>query len=381
MLLLAYLAELSSERTKIPSVIILLFVGWFANEATGWLGWNIPDLHAFLPILGTIGLILIVLEGALDLKMNKSRLGIVKTTLSIAVLQMMLMAFIFTGLICWYARVPFITGLMNSLPLCVVSSSIAIPASKNSSPAVREFVIYESSFSDVLGVLFFNFVIFNIGRPFDISTLGLFFLQVILVILISIISVIGLSYLLSRIRNHVTYTPIILLAILIYAIAKEFDLSGLLFILVFGLFLGNITEFRNYYLIQLINTERMGHEINKFKSITIEATFIIRSLFFLVFGFLMETSDFINVKTLPMALGIVLIILGVRWVFLKIMKLNVQELLYFSPRGLITVLLFMSILPGFNIPLIDNSLIIQIIVISIIIMMFGLIRNRNKNLN
>jgi hypothetical protein len=43
--------------------------------------------------------------------------------------------------------------------------------------------------------------------------------------------------------------------------------------------------------------------------------------------------------------------------------------------------LFMSILPGFNIPLIDNSLIIQIIVISIIIMMFGLIRNRNKNLN
>jgi hypothetical protein len=378
MLLLAYLAEISSERTKIPSVIILLFLGWLANEATSRMNWNIPDLHLFLPILGTIGLILIVLEGALDLKMSRTKLTIIRTTLLMAILQMLLLSFIFTSVVCLYSRVSFITGLMNTLPLCVISSSIAIPATRNSPLAVREFIIYESSFSDVIGVLFFNFVLLNTGRDFDLTSVGLFLLQLMAIILVSVFSVLGLSYLLSRMRNHISYTPIILLVILIYSIAREFDLSGLLFILVFGLFLGNITELKNYYLIGLINTERLGHEIIKFKSITIEATFIVRSLFFLVFGFLMETSDFLNLHSLPLALAVVIFILAVRWLFLKMLKADVSQLLHFSPRGLITILLFMSILPDYNLPFIDNSLIIQIIVISVVVMIFGLLRTGKK---
>jgi hypothetical protein len=34
---------------------------------------EIPDLTSTLPILGTIGLILIVLEGSLELELNKSK--------------------------------------------------------------------------------------------------------------------------------------------------------------------------------------------------------------------------------------------------------------------------------------------------------------------
>jgi hypothetical protein len=48
---------------------------------------------------------------------------------------------------------------------------------------------------------------------------------------------------------------------------------------------------------------------------------------------------------------------------------------------LITILLFLSVLPTYNISFINDSLIIQIIIISVLVMAFGLIKNRKKILN
>jgi hypothetical protein len=51
---------------------------------------EIPDLTSTLPILGTIGLILIVLEGSLELELNKSKF-INKT--SLGALPLIVLAF------------------------------------------------------------------------------------------------------------------------------------------------------------------------------------------------------------------------------------------------------------------------------------------------
>jgi potassium/hydrogen antiporter len=48
-------------------------------------------------------------------------------------------------------------------------------------------------------------------------------------------------------------------------------------------------------------------------------------------------------------------------------------LLFIAPRGLVTILLFLSIAPAKQIPLINRSLIIQVIVITSLIMMIGLL--------
>ena len=379
MLLLAYLGEISSERTRIPTVILLLFLGWLTREITELVQISIPDLNPVLPLLGTIGLILIVLESSMELKLNRSKVKVVRKSFLMALLPMILLTLLFGYVFSWYAMVPFHTGIVNALPFAVISSSIAIPVAKNISFANREFVIYESSLSDILGVLFFNFVLIN--DFFNFTSVSLFILQLLLITLISLFSVMGLSYLLGRIENHITYAPIILLVILIYAVAKAFDLSGLVFILVFGLFLGNIDEIKRLdiveNLMERIDSERLGLEVIKFKAITIEATFLVKSLFFLLFGFLMETSEFMNLQTLPWALGIVAAIYGTRWGFLKIMKLPVSPLIFFSPRGLINILLFISIVPALSIYFINNSLMIQVIVISVIATMIGMIGQKN----
>ena len=47
-------------------------------------------------------------------------------------------------------------------------------------------------------------------------------------------------------------------------------------------------------------------------------------------------------------------------------------LLFVAPRGLITILLFLSITPEHNILLVNKSLIIQVILLTAVIMMLGL---------
>lgn len=67
-----------------------------------------------------------------------------------------------------------------------------------------------------------------------------------------------------------------------------------------------------------------------------------------------------------------------RIIQLKFSKLPLRPLLFIAPRGLITILLFLSIEPQQAIPFLDNSLIAQIIILTTIVMMIGLLTNKSK---
>lgn len=370
LLLLAYIFDISSPLTKIPSVILLLLLGWLARQTTDFFQFHIPELNPLLPIFGTIGLILIVLEGSLELELNKSKISIIKKSSLNALVPMFVLAFLLAYAFQYFSQVSFKTALVNAIPLCVISSAIAIPSVRNISAYLKEFTIYESSFSDIFGVLFFNFITLN--EIFNVQTFGNFLLELLLIILISFIAVLGLSFLLSRIKHHVTFTPIILMVILIYAVSKVYHLPGLIFILIFGLFLGNLDELKRFSWIEKLKPEKLDKEVKKFKEITVEATFLIRALFFMLFGFLMEAKEILNPETIVWAIAIVFIIIMVRWLALKISKFSTSPLLFIAPRGLITILLFLAILPEQNIPIVNKSLIIQTIILSVFVMMLGL---------
>jgi len=375
LLLLAYLFDVSSKLTKIPSVILLLMLGFAVKQATDFFSIYPPDLNPLLPILGTVGLILIVLEGSLELELNKSKLPLVRKSSISAFAPMIVLAFLFAFVLQYFTQVPFKMALVNVIPLCVISSAIAIPSVKNLTVFNREFTIYESSLSDIFGVLFFNFIALN--AVINVDSFGLFALELVLIIAISFVSVLGLSFLLSRLEHHVTFTPIVIIVILIYAVSKVYHLPGLVFILVFGLFLGNLDELKRFKWIEKLRPEKLDVEVKKFKEVTIEATFIVRSLFFLLFGYLLEASEIINLETIPWALAIVASILLVRWIVLKLVKIPATPLLYIAPRGLITVLLFLAIMPEQSMTMINKSLVVQTIVLSVLVMMFGLLTIRN----
>lgn len=376
LLLVAYVFDLTSSRTKIPSVIFLLLLGWSVRQLTVWFDMELPDFSAVLPGLGTIGLILIVLEGSLELELNRSKFGVIRKSFFGALAPMLALAFLFAFTIKHFGGFELKISLTNAIPLCVISSAIAIPSVRNLSKPNREFVIYESSLSDILGVLIFNFLALN--EAIDNYSFRNFGLQLLIIVIVSFIATIGLSFLLNKIEHHIKFVPIILLVVLIYEVSKIFHLPGLVFILIFGLSIGNIDELKRFKWIEKFRPDELNKEVKKFRELTIEAAFLVRALFFLLFGYLIKTSEVLNADTFLWALGIVCCIFVFRAIQLKLSRLPLQPLLFVAPRGLITILLFLSIAPTQTIPLVNKSLIIQVIILTALIMMIGLMANKPK---
>lgn len=370
-LLISYLFDITTQFTKIPSVILLLAVGWLLNQVGGLFNIIVPNLNVILPILGTVGLILIVLEGSLELELNRSTKDVVKKSAVIALVPLVIIAIGFSLFLNYEWGISFKQSLINIIPFCIISSSIAIPSAINLSKEKRQFITYESSLSDIIGVIFFNFATF--GTAITLSGAFHFAGQFLLMLLISLVSSLVLAFLLAKIDHHIKYGPIIILNILIYQISKIYHLPALIFILFFGLVLGNIDELRHLKILRNVRFTKLNREVKHFKDVVIEATFIVRTLFFIVFGFVLKTEDIINQDSLVWSLSIVVAIYILRAIFLKLGKMDLQPLFYIAPRGLITVLLFLSITPQQRFPYLNESVVIQVILITTFIMMIGLL--------
>jgi cell volume regulation protein A len=369
-LLIAYAFDLTSAKTRIPSVILLLVTGYVVRRISESFEIRIPNLDPLLPIFGTVGLILIVLEGALELELDKSKLPLIGKSMLVALMPMLLLAFGLAWAINYFEGINMRTSLINAIPLAVISSAIAIPSTKNLPGAHKEFIVYESSLSDILGVLMFNFVSMN--ESYGLASVGHFSAELLEIAIISAIATVLLALMMRSINHHIKYAPIILMIILIYAISKEYHLPALLFILLFGLALGNLDELKRFRWVRFLQPERLNANVHKFRELTVEATFIIRALFFLIFGYLIHSSEILNLETLAWSVGIVAGIFLLRAIFIALAKLPIVPLLFIAPRGLITILLFLSIPVGQSVGIVNRSMLIQVIILSALVMMFGM---------
>lgn len=385
LIIMAYIFDLTTSKTKIPSVILLLILGWSLQQITDIFNINVPNLNGLLPILGTIGLIVIVLEGSLELELNKSKLPLIKKSIIVALIPMMALGFMLAGAFYYYELnygsgeidPDFRKALIGAIPLTVISSAIAIPSAVNLGKKNKEFVTYESSLSDILGVLFFDFVFRNV--TIDFHSFWIFLLQLVIIAIVSFIASIGLSFLLAKINHQIKFIPIIILVILIYTVSKIYHLPALIFIMLFGMFIGNLEEIKSLKFIERYKLHKLETEVTKFHEILREGTFLVRVMFFLLFGFLIKTEELLNQKTFYWALGIVGLIFLIRFVQLKISRLPAMPLMFVAPRGLITILLFLYIAPDDRIDLVNQSLVIQVILLSVIIMMIGLMFDKQKD--
>ena len=260
--------------------------------------------------------------------------------------------------------------MLNAIPFAIISSAIAIPSVQNLRTENREFVTYESSVSDIFGVLLFNFLLEK--KIMNVKTLGLFFGEIVMILIVTFFATIMLAFLLSRIKHPVKFAPIILMIVLIFAVSELYHLPALIFILLFGLFIGNLNQLKQSVVVKKLHTKSFKKEIKKFKELTMELTFLIRTLFFLVFGFLIETNELFNSETLIWSISITAGIFLLRALVLKVFKINLLPLMFISPRGLVTILLYLSVPVAMSVSIINDSLIIQVIILTSFAMMLGM---------
>lgn len=377
-ILLAYIFDITAKYTRVPGVILLIATGMFINYLSSSFHIGIPDMSGLLPIMGTLGLILIVLEGSLDLAIRRDKSRLIIGSVSSAILLFAVMVGVFTYVAVHFLQYDLRASLLNIIPFAVISSAVAIPSAAGLTPENREFVTYESSISDIIGILAFDFILLSSG---SLGTGVLRFIaELILTFIVSVLFSGGLAILLHKISHHVKYVIIMTVIILVYALAKLVHLPSLLVVLIFGLVMNNNVLFKNAFSAKWINFDEFNTDLGAFKNIVFELTFIIRCFFFILFGFYTRLSDLLNPSNLIIAAAITVSIFIFRALFFRIvLRLPLNPLLYFAPRGLITILLFFSIPSILLLPFINVGIVTQVIFLTILMMTFGnMIFSRDK---
>lgn len=377
--LASYLFDLIGHAVRLPSVVLLIASGIGVHLAMDFAGWRIRMVDVLLPVLGTLGLVLIVLDGALELRLTRqARSVMVRSALS-AILGIGVTGYVLAAAFHYFMQMDWLRAWVGATPFAVISSSVAIPAASALAHQDRELVVYESAWSDIFGVLLFyalldadsgiSAVVLNIVSGVGLSSLIGALLGLLMVTLI------------GRIEAHVRFVPMIFGLVAAYAGSKLWHLAPLVTVLAVGLILNNIDQVRRFPQLRILIRDRLDQDISAFKHLTAELTFVVRTFFFVLLGY----STSLREIALPAAWATAAFILTVaflsRLVLLKAVMLGGRSrpLLWFAPRGLITVLLVISTPPELRIASFPNGALMLTVLGSIVIMSLGTIMDRSSS--
>ena len=379
-IILSYVFNLYSKKSGIPSVLLLIFTGMLINFGFFISEMGSPNLFSVLKILGVVGLALIVLEAALDLKLVKEKMGLIFKSLSTAIIGLFATAYAGSLVLNYTLEMPMIEALLFTVPLSILSSAIILPSLGSLDEYKKEFMIYESTFSDILGIVLFYSLLSFLGPDSKSEIYGEVFGNLVFTILFSIIISYILVYLFQNIKGHDKLFLLISILLLLYAVGKLFHLSSLIIILIFGMILNNYKVFFAGGLSRLINDEKVEHILADFKVVTGESAFVVRTFFFIIFGWSVSVGSMFNLKSIAIGIALLVIIYVVRAICLFIFSgKNIFPQIFLAPRGLITILLFFAIPKELTDKYDFNGVLLFIILASCLIMTWSLIRHK-KNL-
>ena len=377
--MISYALSLVSKLTKIPSVLLLIMLGVGLQYMLKEIQINISDnVFDLLQLLGIVGLIMIVLEAALDLKLTKDKRPLIIKSFFIALIGLIGSSAAITWLFIYFLQYDYYTALVYAIPLSVMSSAIIIPSVSHLAPKKKEFMIYESTFSDILGIMLFYFVIGNNKNTDVINLISEVSINIALTIGLSILASYLLVLLFQRIKEDARLFLLISVLILLYAIGKIFHLSSLIVILVFGLTLSNYKLFFFGKLRSLIDQEILNRINKEFHLVTLETAFVVRTFFFVVFGLTLDLQSLLNVDTAIISASIIAALYGIRLISLRPFIKSMLPELFLAPRGLITVLLFFAIPPVFQQETFSSGILLYSILASGVIMTGGMIWKGNE---
>ena len=378
-IILSYVFNLYSKKSGIPSVLLLIFTGMLINFGFFISEMGSPNLFSVLKILGVVGLALIVLEAALDLKLVKEKMGLIFKSLSTAIIGLFATAYAGSLVLNYTLEMPMIEALLFTVPLSILSSAIILPSLGSLDEYKKEFMIYESTFSDILGIVLFYSLLSFLGPDSKSEIYGEVFGNLIFTILFSIIISYILVYLFQNIKGHDKLFLLISILLLLYAVGKLFHLSSLIIILIFGMILNNYKVFFAGGLSRLINDEKVEHILADFKVVTGESAFVVRTFFFIIFGWSVSVGSMFNLKSIAIGIALLVIIYVVRAICLFIFSgKNIFPQIFLAPRGLITILLFFAIPKELTDKYDFNGVLLFIILASCLIMTWSLIRHKKK---
>ena len=381
-IIVSYFFNSFSKSSGIPSVLMLIALGMI-------IGLYIPWQNKFsfiLEVLGTVGLILIVLDGALGLKLLRNKVLIIFKSLLVSVFTLGGTSYLAALFLNRFFEIDVFVSLLITIPLSILSSAILLPSIGSVEENKREFLIYESTFSDIVGIIVF-YTVLGLVDPASETEGGYGFIvgDLIGTTVFSIVISYFLIYVFQKLQGQEKLFLLISVLMILYAFGEMLNLSSLIIILMFGIILNNYKLFFRGALFKLIDNEQKNLRIvDDFKIVTLESSFVVRTFFFILFGWSIQLGDLFNLTSFLIGISIVLIIFVVRSIALFLFSRTIKTKdiipeLFLAPRGLLTILLFYAIpkdLLGNEIDF--EGVFLYVIIICCLIMTWTLIKEKNK---
>ena len=370
LVILSYLFNLISRRTGIPSVLLLLLTGIGVRETLVFNNISVEVSPQMVEIFGILGLIMIILEAGLDLQLGKKKIKLIRNAFFSGLIILVLSAIAISSFLYFYLKEDFILCLIYALPLSVVSSAIVIPSISHLDEHKKEFLVYETSFSDILGIIFFNYLI--AGNLLKGSNITWFFGSLIISIVLSIVLSFLMLFMLTRITTKVRFFLVFAVLIFLYAGGKMLHLPSLFIILLFGLIVSNwqLSIFNRLY--KWVSIQQVDDVSHLLHSLTAESSFLIRTFFFFIFGLTIDIRLIMDTDVIMAGSAIVILLLFIRFIYLRFfLRSHIIPEVFFMPRGLITILLFYSIPQLYKLSKFNEGILFFVILITSIIMMIG----------
>ncbi len=381
-IILSFIFGELSHKTNIPSVLMLILLGMGLNLAMKNFLTVSYDFFPALEILGIVGLIMIVLEAALELELKKNKLLHIFKAMMIAMAGLGLSAWAGAEILQYF--IPDMTPILAwiyATPLSILSSAIIIPSVSGVIASKREFHIYESTFSDILGIMLFYFLTSQVEDGGHSGSLLVFAGNLGLTIVISLIAGYGLLLIFQKIRSDIKLFLLISILLLLYALGKKMHLSSLIIILIFGLLIANMPLFFKGILKKWLDMKKAKEMYDGLHVVTRESAFVVRTFFFVTFGMTITIGSLLDLNVALVSILIILSIYGIRFVLLRIfMGGDIIPQVFIAPRGLITVLLFYAIPKEIQIQGFNAGILLFIIIVSSLIMTFALIYDKQRSM-
>lgn len=379
-IIFSYLFNVLSRKTNIPSVLMLIVLGlglkWaaesFGVETGGY-------LITILEVLGIVGLTMIVLEAALDLELTKDKWPIIWKSFFVALLALGFGTLATAYVLHYFYIDSFFKAIVYAVPLSIMSSAIVIPSVGALDEHKKEFMVYEATFSDILGIMLFYFLLGNAEATDTTLIVWDVVSNILITITLSVVISYGLVLIFQKLDTHVKLFLLISVLLLLYSIGKLFHLSSLIIILIFGLILNNNKLFFFGPLKNLLSSRSVNSILHNFRLVTMESAFVVRTFFFVIFGMTITLSTILNFKVALVSLILVAIVYILRYLLLKLfMKRQILPQLFIAPRGLITILLFFAIPESQQDEAFNAGVLLFIILITSIAMTLALVLSGKK---
>ncbi len=380
-IILSFFFSELSRKTNVPSVLMLILLGIGLRFGLDHMGMGYLDFFPVLEILGIVGLIMIVLEAALELELRKDKLVPIGKAMLIAILGLVLSAWVAAMILEHF--VPGMTtrqAWIYATPLSILSSAIIIPSVTGLQALKKEFHIYESTFSDILGIMLFYFLVAPYEATGGGESISGFFGTLVLTILISVLASYLIVVIFQNIRSQVKLFLLIAVLLLLYALGKQMHLSSLIIILIFGLLIANRGVFFQGRLAKFLHVEKAKEIYHGLHILTLESSFVVRTFFFVIFGITISLASLADTTVVVISLLILASIYVIRWGLLRaFMGANITPQWAIAPRGLITILLFYAIPVDAQVAAFEPGILLFVILFTGLIMTGAMIYDKRRH--